>query len=41
MFGPFTAPTAVFDEFEFVGGVGFVFFRKIVLGATDGTGKGD
>jgi len=41
VFGAFFAPTAVFDEFEFVGSVGFIFFGKIVLGAADGTAEGD
>lgn len=41
MFGSFTAPTAVFFEFEFFGMVDFVAFGQIVLSATNTTKKGD
>jgi len=33
--GSFFAPFAIFDKFEFVRGIGFVFFGKIILGTAD------
>jgi hypothetical protein len=35
------APIAVFDKFEFVGSVGFIFFGKIILSAAFGATKGN
>jgi hypothetical protein len=34
MFGADFTPFAILHKLEFVGGVGFIFFRKIILGAT-------
>ncbi len=41
MLGTLATPTAIFHEFEFIGGVGFVLFGKIILSATDATEKGN
>lgn len=37
MLGALFTPMTIFEEFEFVGGVGFIFFSQIILGATDST----
>lgn len=34
-------PGTVFHKFEFVGSIGLIFFREIVLGATDTAVEGN